>query len=295
MTEVRLSRPPALLPLYVRAALPRRGSGAVPSSTLVLPGQRPDIERVARYARLCGFPLRGELPVTYPHLVGFPLQMALMADRRFPFPATGLVHVAQEVTQGAGIPVGAPLDVRVRAEGPRAHPRGRSVDLLTDVQLDGDTVWTGRSTYLRRSSSSSPGSPTAGRPGSAGADGQEQPPTTAVWRLPADLGRRYAAVSGDRNPIHLWRLTARAFGFPRPIAHGMWTAAAAVAALDVHGRLEVSVEFRAPVLLPSTVELATGRDGDEAQVVLRSRSGRTHLRGRVRDGNTPAAAGGAAS
>ena len=24
------------------------------------------------------------------------------------------------------------------------------------------------------------------------------------WRLPADLGRRYAAVSGDYNPIH-WR------------------------------------------------------------------------------------------
>ena len=53
-----------------------------------------------------------------------------------------------------------------------------------------------------------------------------------MWRLPADLGRRYAAVSGDHNPIHLYPLTAKAFGFPRQIAHGMWTKARCVAAME---------------------------------------------------------------
>ena len=33
----------------------------------------------------------------------------------------------------------------------------------------------------------------------------EQPaPTGTSWKLPGDLGRRYAAVSGDHNPIHLY-------------------------------------------------------------------------------------------
>jgi acyl dehydratase len=92
-------------------------------------------------------------------------------------------------------------------------------------------------------------------------------------------------VSGDRNPIHLWPLTARLFGFPRPIAHGMWTAAASLAALEgwLPRRCRVAVAFSAPVLLPSTVELATSVQPDgAARVLLRSRrSGRAHLLGRV--------------
>ena len=58
------------------------------------------------------------------------------------------------------------------------------------------------------------------------------PTGTVEWRLPGDLGRRYAAVSGDRNPIHLYPLTAKALGFPRQIAHGMWSLARCVAALE---------------------------------------------------------------
>ena len=37
----------------------------------------------------------------------------------------------------------------------------------------------------------------------------EPPPVDAQWRLPGDLGRRYAAVSGDRNPIHMHALPPR--------------------------------------------------------------------------------------
>ena len=106
----------------------------------------------------------------------------------------------------------------------------------------------------------------------------------AVWRLPADLGRRYAAVSGDRNPIHLSAVSARAFGFPRAIAHGMWSAAAVLASME--GRLpdavQADVRFTSPVLLPSTVELATRSVGNDVYAQLRSRSGRLHLVADVR-------------
>src|SRR5213076_2448555 len=93
--------------------------------------------------------------------------------------------------------------------------------------------------------------------------GQEQHAApNAVWKLPGDIGRRYAAVSGDRNPIHLHPLSARLFGFPRAIAHGMWTKARALAAQEAElpDAYTTSVRFRKPILLPSRVEFGA-RDG----------------------------------
>ena len=101
------------------------------------------------------------------------------------------------------------------------------------------------------------------------------------WRLPEDLGRSYAGVSGDVNPIHLHPLTARAMGFPRHIAHGMWTYARTLAALG-RGSLGPSgsrVWFTAPVFLPSTVELVVHREGSTTVAGLRSAKdpGKGHL------------------
>jgi acyl dehydratase len=111
-------------------------------------------------------------------------------------------------------------------------------------------------------------------------DGQ----ASAVWRVGKDTGRRYAAVSGDVNPIHLNPLTAKAFGFPRAIAHGMWTAARAVAALQgrVPDAATHEVLFRKPLLLPSTVELVTRPAGDGWGLAVRDRrKGEAHLVGSV--------------
>ena len=109
-----------------------------------------------------------------------------------------------------------------------------------------EPVWPGRSTYLRR------GGGTA-----RSRRGPSDPPTgpASLVRVPDDIGRRYAAVSGDRNPIHLHALAAKAFGFPSAIAHGMWLKARALAALE--GRLPdaftVDVAFK-------TAGLAAGHD-----------------------------------
>jgi acyl dehydratase len=110
-------------------------------------------------------------------------------------------------------------------------------------------------------------------------------PTSAEWRLDGGLGRRYGGVSGDRNPIHMHSLTAKPLGFPAAIAHGMWTKARCLAALD--GRLPdafgVEVRFRKPILLPSKVEFASAeRDGETLFSVRNSKREITHLDGRVR-------------
>ena len=87
---------------------------------------------------------------------------------------------------------------------------------------------------------------------------------TAHWTLRDDLGRRYAAVSGDHNPIHLHAWSAKPFGFPRAIAHGMWTKARCLAALRLPDAFEVVVKFKKPILLPSKVTF--GEAGDRFAV-----------------------------
>jgi acyl dehydratase len=104
------------------------------------------------------------------------------------------------------------------------------------------------------------------------------------WRLPADLGRRYAAVSGDYNPIHLYRITARAFGFPRPIAHGMWSLARCLAELEgrLPARCTVTASFGKPILLPAKVAFAIASEGSRLRFALTNASrGTPHLTGTI--------------
>ncbi len=284
-TSVRdLDASPSLTSLYLKAVRRRSGSGqGVPSHALRLRGQVPDAARVAAYAELCGDRFGPDLPALFPHLLGFPLQMTLLTDPASPFPAMGLVHVSNHVEVLRGIPLGAPLDVEVEMAPVRPHRKGRSVDLVARVSLDGDVVWRSTSTYLRRGGGSEDAPPSPVAAAAAGREGPELRPS-AVWRLPADLGRRYGAVSGDRNPIHMSALSARAFGFPRAIAHGMWTAARCLGALE--GRLTApfasDVEFRAPVPLPGTVELLTAVADKDPRFEVRPRGkDRVNLTGSV--------------
>jgi acyl dehydratase len=107
----------------------------------------------------------------------------------------------------------------------------------------------------------------------------------ATWRVPDDAGRRYAKVSGDVNPLHLSGLSAKAFGFKRAIAHGMWVKARALAALSgrLPDALSVDVGFQKPLFLPSTVALSTAEAGGGWDVAVRNAiNGSPHLVGTVR-------------
>ncbi|QNN52930.1 MaoC/PaaZ C-terminal domain-containing protein [Nocardioides mesophilus] len=236
-----------------------------------------DRARVAAYAEVCGFGLTEALPITYPNVLAFPLHLQVLTDRAFPFPAVGLVHLENSIRQHRPIDPGERLQVSARPTRLRPHRKGRVFDLETTVHSAGELVWESTSTYLRT------GDGTAATPDRAAF--AEVPGSGVTWRLPGDLGRRYAAVSGDRNPIHLYAVTAKAFGFPRPIAHGMWSTARCLAALQ--GRLpeavRVEVEFRKPVLLPGTVGFGSRRRDDGYDFSLtRPRDGAAHLLGRTR-------------
>jgi acyl dehydratase len=243
---------PSLAPLFAKAALTQRGRhGDLPDTAWRREGVVVDREHLLAYERVCGFTGGDVLPHTYPHVLGFALQVALMTDRSFPLPLPGLVHLENRITVHRRLTADDRLDLTVRAEGLRPHAKGRLVDLVTEVEVDGVRVWDGRSTYLRRG----PGDVDAS-PGEQAPPLPEGPPA-GVIRVPEGQGRAYAAVSGDVNPIHLHALSAKAMGFPRAIAHGMWTAARTLAALEPRGNDASTshVWFAKPVFLPSTVEL----------------------------------------
>jgi acyl dehydratase len=229
----------------------------VPDLTLVRREVSVDRNHLAAYAKVCGFAVGDELPVTYPHILAFPLHLALITDGSFPLPAIGLIHIYNQITQRRRIGIDETLSLRVWATPIEPHPRGRQFSLRTEARVGDEIVWEGTSTNLRRGSGSSED---ASAPSVASA---EDLPQAAIWTLPGDLGRRYGSVSGDMNPIHLHSLSARLFGFPSAIAHGMWTKARCLAAMgnQLPESFTVSVAFKRPILLPAKVQFVEGDEG----------------------------------
>ena len=247
----------AMIPGASRLPFVSGGGGAdpeLPDLTLVLNEVAVDRDRLALYDRVCGFPLRDQLPPTYPHVLAFPLHVALLTDGSFPFSPIGLVHLYNRIVQHRPIRASEPLSLRVSAGMIAPHSRGIRFSILTEARVGDELVWEEVSTNLRRGNGGSHDDGSHPTKVASTAD----LPATATWKLPGDLGRRYGSVSGDLNPIHLHPLTARLFGFPTAIAHGMWTKARCLAALEprLTDAFTVEAGFRRPILLPATVEFA---------------------------------------
>jgi acyl dehydratase len=286
---------PSMLPTFARAGVAMvpgasrlpfigGGGGDIPDLTLVLNDVEVSRERLASYDRVCGFDVSDRLPATYLHMLAFPLHLTLMTDGTFPFPAIGLVHIYNRIVQRRPVTVGERFSLKVWPTALEPHPRGRQFSVLTEARVGEELVWEEVSTNLRRGGGSDSGGEAERSVPSA-----EGLPAAATWKLPAALGRRYGAVSGDLNPIHMHPLTARLFGFRSAIAHGMWTKARCVAALGprLPDAFTVEVAFRKPILLPATVEFAqdAGEGSDGLRFGVRdAREGAPHLDGRVTPG-----------
>lgn len=305
-----LEQVPSLAGLYGKA-LGRTARAAAPAmlartpQSTQLPAVRYAVEEVpvdaahlGEYQRLLGEPGTDDLPAGYVHVIAFPLAMAVMVRPDFPLPVLGMVHVANRVQQHHQLHAGDVLRVRAWAEGLRAHRSGTQVDLVVEVagQEGPEVAWRGVSTYLAKGTTlpglalieTDDGDSRASAEASASRsrEGGQMPEQTAVWDVDKHTARRYAAISGDRNPIHTSALGARAFGFPRPIAHGMYTAARALAAVGTARgpAFTWDVEFAKPVLLPSSVGFGLRRreTGGYDYAGWRQRNGRVTFTGSVR-------------
>jgi acyl dehydratase len=251
--------------------------------TLTLPRVVLDVQHIARYAAVCGFEPAAQVPLTYPQMLTFPLVMHYMSSPACPWPAMGTVHLANAITQQAPLAAGDAVRVELQTGELLAHEKGQVFTLALRIlrERSGECVWEATQTLLRMGVRAPVGHPF----------NTELGPDLPLTRLgqfdaPADIGRRYAPVSGDYNPIHLWPFTAQLLGFRRAIAHGLWTQARALALLQPDGVLpqaSLQTVFKRPLLLPAQATLwhATPAPNDQLFEVRDAAGQVPHLRARL--------------
>lgn len=191
------------------------------------------------------------VPLTYLYLIAQRAQLATMLDRPLPFRIPGLIHVDNALSMHGPVAPSRPFAISTVARLLPPEENGAVQCVLeTRASADGRTVFDCTSTYLVKR-----GSRQGTRPA------RSEPPsgvTLGTWAVAPNDGRRYAALSGDWNPIHLWPWSARLMGMREPIIHGMHTVAKACSFIQqTHGRPVVSLDcsFKSPVPLGSTVAL----------------------------------------
>ena len=228
---------------------------------------------IENYRRVCLDATTGGVPLAYPHILAAPLHFAIFTHKAMPLPALGLVHVRNSITQHRPLSPDEVLSLSVTCESHEVVRSGVEITLHTTASVGDEVVWEEVTVALSR----------AGK-GSSGAKVAEPQPLTNLtrsvsWSLPADLGRKYAPIAGDHNPIHLYPLTAKLFGFSRAIIHGMWSLGRIAGSLNPPAPCTVDLEFRRPILLPSTVFFNACEDG---RFDVRSTKGKLHMYGQVR-------------
>ncbi|GAB3037804.1 MaoC family dehydratase [Bowmanella dokdonensis] len=240
---------PAMPAMLLKAAV--KGSHVqdkpvLPKVVMRCEGVRAGSEKLQQYHQLTGWGNALQVHPAWPHCLALPLQLGMLSDKDFPFKVMGMVHMENRINQFRPILPDESLDIVCRFGELKKHRLGWQFSLLTEARSAGEIIWQGDSRSLVRA-----GEPSSMRLAAKPAD----LPTGETWSLAADLGRQYARVSGDYNPIHLYPWSARLFGFKLPIVHGMWSKARCISAISssLPDRFSLQVSFRKPVFLPARV------------------------------------------
>jgi acyl dehydratase len=279
--------PPSFAGIYKKLLLkkskPVKPGDSLPEIEATWPGAKADPAKVKAYCEACGFNEDGNLPITYPHVLTGHIHLGIMAHDKFPLSPMGALHMRNHIVQHAPIPVGATMDVVVRVAGSRVVKAGLEFDFTTEITIDGAVPWESISTYMVRGKK-------FGEPGEAPAIAA-MPPVDSVelekkWPVPKNMGRRYAKISGDYNPIHISKILAKFFGFKRDLVHGMWVLGKTVSSLpapDASPAQRLDVSFKGPVFMTHTVTLqAQAKDGGHAYQIFVSGNDRPCIQGAYR-------------
>lgn len=236
------------------------------------------------YTKLTGHLETGVMPPCAPQVLAADLHRKILADARFPLPVLGMVHIENRIDELMELPATASLRLRATLSHTVHTDRGVELDIQTEAFHQGQLAWRSVLRALIRHKQSTGGSDKKNRaPIEAGLPVHDWR-TSSVLSLPEDLGRRYAIVAGDANPIHLHAWAAKPFGFPKAIVHGMWTLARSVhesqPLLPMRPR-SIHARFLRPVLLPSKIVVSAARadlDGGTAIDVMPTRPGVAHMK-----------------
>ena len=252
----------------------------LPDKTLNIDDVTIDRANVAAYAAITGLRYGDTVPLTYPFVLTYPAVMELVTGFDFPFTAIGAVHMENRITQHRPIAVTDTVGISTHAENLREHRKGLLVDVVSRVSVGNDPAWDQVTTFLHQQRTSLSGEPKPEVP-----QAPKLPSPNTILRITQRQIRRYSSIGADHNPIHTSLLGAKILGFPKPIAHGMFGAAAVLA--NIEGQLpdavSYAVKFGKPVFLPAVLGVYVDRAEQGWDIALRDTAkGYLHLTGSVR-------------
>ncbi len=252
-----LTQFPSLIHLYLGSLF--KGNSSTDHSSALTP---PEIsiktqinpKQLQQYLQLCEIQTKSDtIPIFYPQVLAFRLHLLLLLNKSLPFPVMGLVHKFNGVQYLKPIHAKDTLELRVGLKNIENVEKGTDIHLYTHAYVNGILHWSAISTYFYRT-------PNKHSQPKTRQDASQIEKThfthTQTWSLKSNLGRQYARITGDLNPIHLFSLTAKLFGFKRTIIHGMYLAAKAanqVLQTSHDYPKRITLQFKRPVFLPSTL------------------------------------------
>lgn len=248
---IQLQSVPNMASMYARifSTFFKKGKGNLPDIEVRLENNKIAAEEIKAYNKICGFETSSVASATYLHAFIFPAQMHLLSQMEVPFPLPGLIHFANSIKQHRALHIGEEFSVITKFGNLIAHDKGQAFEVLSYIEVSGKRIWEETSVYLFK-----------GKEGIGSVLEWEQPvlPENAIkesWSLYPTMGFDFAKASGDFNPIHLHPLSAKLFGFPTHIIHGMWSVGKILALLGnrMSESFEYTVLFKVPVFLPASI------------------------------------------
>lgn len=280
--RIELRRRPSTVGNMARALYPSTGlakAGRFPPIIVSWRRHQVDRRHLDTFVALTGLGANGHLPLLFPHVVSFPMQMTILTHPMFPVPIWGALQIRNHLLQHRRIATGEMLDLETRVAGQRFLEKGAEVDLYSTVRSGAEVVWESLNTVYYRGRFSPPGevSPLARSPEGAW-------DVYARWRMPSGTGRRFGGLTGDYNGIHLWSWYARRFGFKGAFLHPQLSLGLCMARLSGRQdpeRQRLDAWLKGPVYYGSAVTLrAAVSDSDRVFALLADEDERPRIVGR---------------
>ncbi len=253
---------------------------------IILKNFLPDKKQIKNYKVICSFHRDRPdiIPITYLQTIFIGLLGKYITSSFFPINPLGLIHIFQSFEQKRPVTLDEILDLACILDNIKKTENGIETQFTLKIISQGETVWKGVSVFFTRIRAKKEKSSKKKE------DKILKPKETIL--VPAGTGRKYARVSGDYNPHHLYTVFAKIFGFKKAIVHGMWSLARVVASLDKHfgiqGYTYVEASFKLPIFMPATTSLGyeCKNDISNKQAIINfelrdTKKGLPHLKGKL--------------
>ena len=219
-----------------------------------------DVDNLEAYKEYFNF--KSQLPVTYIYIVAQRALLHLMLHKEFTIAVPGIVHISNEVQLTAQFNIDEKIEIKASIHVPvkegSLFPKAEIIFYQKGVEVARNI-----SNYIAKRKSPKKSSKRKENVSTFGLDSFRE-----EWVIEKSIGKSYAQLSQDKNPIHTSKLFAKMIGFKRPIAHGWYSVNRVVSVAEKENNCtfkSIRVAFNKPIYLPSKVQFQLN-DGNQFKV-----------------------------